>query len=346
MVLPLNLYQEKKGKKSKVDNDVASIIKKPNPFMNEDHFKSLIGVDLCLHGNSYWQITKNGLGNVTGIYPLDALSMDVKLLETGQIVYVYQTGTKGQVVLNSDEVLHFKIFSMNGITGLSPVSYNAMTISLGMSQTEFSDKQYLNGMNSNVVLSHPNIMSDEAYQRLRDSFTKQYTGIASSGKPILLEDGMKIEKLSMNNTDAQYLENRVLTKDEIASIFRISPHFINELSRATYSNIEHLSLDFVKYTLTPYLITIEKELEAKLSKKQQYFKFQTAGILRGDIMSRYQSYQIAINSGFMSRNEVRALEDMDIVEGLDEFMIPLNMAQNTKDGDEASVEITTESEAN
>ena len=345
--LPLNLYQDKQGKKEKLYNKLAAKLLRPNSFMTDFDFKSSMMVDLCLRGNSYWQIVTNGLREVTSIYPLDARRMKLQLKDDGTLVYVYMTGKNGEVALNSNEVLHFKMMSVDGLIGISPITYNSITLSSGMSQAEYVDKFYANGANSNILLTHPSILSDEAYARLRDSFTKQYTGVKNSGKPILVEDGVTLEKLSMSNTDSQFIESRVFNKNEIASIFRVPPHMVNEMSRSTFSNIEHQGLSFVKYTLLPYLTMIESELNEKLIlNNRQYFKFNVEGLLRGDILSRYQAHQIAINAGWMNRNEIRKLEDLDEAEGLDEFLTPMNQAQNTKDGQEAKIKIGAENETN
>jgi HK97 family phage portal protein len=335
--LPLNLYNEKGGKREKLNNKLTKALKRPNSFTTDFDFKSSIMVDLALRGNSYWQVVRSGLNDIVGIYQLDARNMTVSITTTGDVVYQYTSQTNGLVVLENYEVLHFKTLSLDGINGISPISYNQLSIASGMSQVEYLDKFYANGANSNVVLSHPSILSDEAYERLKGSFSKQYTGVKNSNKPILLEDSMRIEKLSINNTDSQYIETRTFTKNEIASIYRIPPHMVNEMSKSTFSNIEHQSLEFVKHTLMPYIVMIESELNEKLIKGyNQYFKFDINSLVRGDQQTRYTSYQIAIQNGWLSRNEVRALEDLDSVDGLDEYLTPLNMGQVTKDGQDGS----------
>lgn len=344
--LPIHLYEEKKNKRERLDNAITRRLENPNKFMSEFDFKSMIAVDSCLFGNSYWQITKNGLTDITGIYPLIPTQMKVEIKEDGDISYVYTSLKQGVVTLPADEVLHFKMLSLDGVVGISPIAYNALAISLGMSQSEYSDNFYKNGSNSSVILSHPATLKDDAYNRLKDSFTKEYTGVKNSHKPILLEDGMKIERLSITNADAQYIESRTFNKDEIAGIFRVPPHMVNEMSKSTFSNIEHQSLEFVKYSLMPYLVMIETELKNKLllksGRSKQYFKFNTNALVRGDIKTRYESYQIGIQSGFINRNEVRRLEDLDEADGLDEFIVPLNMTNVTKNGAENNGQLTTQ----
>lgn len=345
--LPLYLYQETKNKRNKQTNKLTRLLDNPNRFMSSFDFKSMVIVDLCLRGNSYWQIVRNKGLEVTGIYPLLADQMMIKVTEGGKVEYHYASTTQGLVVLADEEVLHFKMLSMDGIVGISPIAYNKLAISLGVSQLEYSDKFYQNGSNSAVVLSHPATLDDEAYNRLKSSFTKQYVGVKNSHKPILLEDGLKMERLSITNAEAQYIESRTFTKNDIASIFRVPPHMINEMSRATFSNIEHQSLEFVKYTLMPYMVMIETELNNKLtSSDKQYFKFYTNYLVRGDIKTRYEAYQIAIQNGFLNRNEVRALEDLDYAEGLDEFIVPLNMQNVTKTGQENNGDLTTQGNSN
>lgn len=335
--LPLNLYQEKGTKREKLDNKLTKLLARPNAFTTEFDFKSSIMIDLGLRGNSYWQIVRNGLGEVKSLYQLNATSISAKIRPNGDIVYSYISESLGEVLLESNEVLHFKMMSIDGINGISPITYNQMAIATGMSQLEYVDKFYANGANSNVVLSHPAILNDEAYERLKSSFKNQYVGVKNTNKPILLEDGMKIEKLSVSNTDSQFIENRIFTKNEIASIYRIAPHMINEMSKATFSNIEHQSLEFVKYTLMPYLVMMESELNEKLIlSNRQYFKYDTNALVRGDIKTRYEAYQLAITNGFLSRNEVRKMEDLDSIEGLDEMLTPMNMSQVTQGGQDVA----------
>lgn len=334
-ILPLYLYQETKDKRKKQTNKLTKILDNPNKFMSCYDFKSMLMVDLELRGNSYWQIVRNKGLEVTGIYPLLADQMMIKVVESGKVEYHYASTTQGLVILADEEVLHFKMMSMDGIVGISPVAYNKLSISLGMSQLEYSDKFYQNGSNSAVVLSHPAMLDEEAYNRLKSSFTKQYVGVKNSHKPLLLEDGMKIERLSITNAEAQYIESRTFTKNDIASIFRVPPHMINEMSRATFSNIEHQGMEYVKYTLMPYLVMIETELNNKLtSSDKQFFKFDVNELIRGDTKTRYESYQLAIQSGWMSPNEARAKEDMETVEGLDIYQVQMNMTQISKDGKE------------
>lgn len=333
--LPLALYQKKQNKKEKLSNKLTKKLKKPNAFMTDYDMKTAIMTDLCLNGNSFWQIVRNGLLEVTGIYPLHTKQMAIKLLDSGDIVYVYNTGKNGQVQLNSDEVLHFKMATLDGIIGISPITYNQLALSTAKAQSNFTDNYYKNGSNSSIVITHPQIMSDEAFERFKKSIDKNYSGSANSHKPIILEDGVKIDKLSMTNSDSQFIEQRIFSKNEIASIFRVPPHMVNEMSSSTFSNISHQSLSFVKYTLMPYLTMIESELNDKLlTSDRQYFKFNANALLRGDIVERYKAYNIGISSGFLSRNEVRALEDMDEIDGLDEMLVPQQSVQVTKDGQE------------
>ena len=348
--MPIHLYQKKDKRRTKLDNELSALIsRQPNPIMNSTTWKELIVTDLNLNGNHYCQIVRNGYG-VQGLYPLDPKKMKVKIRSNGKVVYEYAS-SKDNIVFNAEEVLHFKTLTLDGILGLSPIEYNALSLSLSMSTVEFGDKYYKNGANSNMVLQHPAELSDSAYDRLRSNFQKNFTGIANSHKPLLLEDGLTIERTSISNNDSQFLETRTFNKSEIASIFRVPPHLINEMSKSTFSNIEHQSLEFVKYTLMPTLVKIEEELNNKLLGNSKikdgfYFKHNVNSLLRGDVKSRYESYQVGIQSGFISRNEAREWEDLDPIDGLDEMIIPLNMANVTKDGMENNGELTTQENEN
>lgn len=311
----------------------------PNDDMTSVDYWQLVMVDLLLRGNHYSQIIRNNANKIVAIYPLVADNIQVLRLENGKLGYLYTHSTYGQVPLDSKEVLHFKGMTTDGIMGVSPISYNRHTIGASIAMETFGSTLFKNGANPSGVVSGKGVksMSDKAFERFKTSFRESYTGLMNAGKPLILEDGFDFTPVTISNKDGQYLESRKFTKSEIASIFRVPSHMINELDKATFSNIEHQSMQFVVDAVRPYAVRIEKECKRKLltaaEKKNHSMKFLLAALLRGDTKTRYEAYESAITKGcWMSRNEARELEDLNPVEGLDEMIIPLNYAKEGESG--------------
>lgn len=338
--LPLSVYKtETKNQKSFKSKDTNHPLynilhDEPNPDMTSFTFFQLVMVQLLLRGNFYAQIVRNNAGRITGFYPLDNEKMQVVRLESGRIAYVYSHDRLGQVGLESSEVLHFIGMSLDGIIGISAIAYNRHTIGASIAMETFGSTLFKNGATPSGVVSGKGVtsMSDTAFERFKQSFKESYQGMMNAGKPLILEDGFDFKPITISNKDGQYLESRKFTKSEIASIFRVPPHMINELDKATFSNIEHQSIQFVVDAVRPWAIRIEQETKRKCltpaEKKSHYFKFNMGALLRGDTQSRYTAYESAITKGcWMSRNEARELEDLNPIDGLDEMIVPLNFGE-------------------
>jgi HK97 family phage portal protein len=203
----------------------------------------------------------------------------------------------------------------------------------------FGSTLFKNGANPSGVVSGKSVkaMSDQAFDNFKKSFEDKYQGMMNAGKPLILEEGYEFKPITISNKDGQYLESRKFTKEEIASMYRIPPHMVNLLDKATFANIEHQSIQFVVDAVRPWAIRIEQEIKRKsftpAEKKNYYVKFNMGALLRGDTQSRYTAYESAITKGcWMSRNEARELEDLNPIDGLDEMIVPLNYG---KEGDSA-----------
>ncbi|GAH49428.1 unnamed protein product, partial [marine sediment metagenome] len=202
----------------------------------------------------------------------------------------------------------------------------------------FGSKFFSKGAKSSGALEHPDKLSPNAHKNLQQSIAKQISG-ENIHSPLILEEGMKWKQLSVAPEDAQFLETRKFQVTDIARIFRIPPHMVGDLERATFTNIEHQSLDFVIHTIRPWLVRWEQAISRDLIADDDIFaEFLVDGLLRGDIKSRYEAYGKAITDGWLNRNEVRALENKNPEEGLDEFLVPLNMtpAGQEQEGQEQS----------
>jgi len=256
----------------------------------------------------------------------------------GKRAYLYDLGGK-KVPVPADEILHIPgLPSDNGLIGLSPIEYNRKALQLGATTQQFGLNFFDKGANASGAFATDGELSDESYARLKKDLNENYVGMQNSGKPLLLEGGLKFERISIPNNDAQFLETRKYQKEEIASIFRVPMHMINSLENATFSNIEHQSLEFVQFTILPWIKRIEQAMNMQLltaeERKRYSIKFNVDSLLRGDFKTRTEGYGTMIQNGIMSVNEARALENMNPVDGGDKRYMQMNMTTIEKLGEE------------
>ncbi len=311
--LPLHTYQyTESGKEKMYTHPLYHLLHdEPNPEMTSFTFRETLMSHLLLWGNSYSQIIRNGLGEVIGLYPLLPHKMDVKRgISDEKIYYIYQTDTKGQVILPSDEVLHIPGLGFDGLIGYSPIAMTKNALGLGLASEEYGSKFFANGGTLSGVLEHPGHLKEP--EKLRAEWERVYGGSGNAHKTAILEEGMKYTPISTNPSDAQFLETRKFQVNEICRIFRVPPHMVADLEKSSFNNIEQQSLDFVVNTIRPWLVRIEQSIMQKLLKPEEkskiFVSFNVDGLLRGDYQSRMNGYAIGIQNGFMSPNDVRELE--------------------------------------
>jgi len=344
--LPLQFYKYGPGgsKIKAVDHPLYFLLHdEPNPEMTSFVFRETLMTHLLLWGNAYAQIIRNGKGEVTAIYPLMPDRMKVDRDEYGQLYYEYtvytgddvagrsKTDSAFQIVrLSPHDVLHIPGLGFDGLAGYSPIAMAKNALGLAMATEEYGSAFFKNGAAPSAVLEHPGTLKDPS--RVRESWNATFGGSSNSGKIAVLEEGMKYTPISIAPEQAQFLETRKFQIDEIARIFRIPPHMIGDLERATFSNIEFQSIEFVKYTLDPWVNRWEQNLKRALLTKDEkmhyFFVLNVDGLMRGDYKSRMEGYAIGVNNGFMSPNDVRSLENMDKIPeemGGDLYMVNGNM---------------------
>jgi len=332
--LPIHLMKRtaKSGKVTK-EKDYANPLYNllnlsPNGEMSRFNWIESMMMNLVSRGNGYTQIIRNGRDKVVALYPLLSDNMRIVRSESGELAYIYNTAKTGDVWLEKSQVLHVRGLSLDGISGMSPIMYSANSIGLSMALEEFGSNFFKNGANPGAVYEMPNKLSDDAFERLRTSLKEKYESLKNSGKPMLLEEGLQFKQIGVANNESQFLESRKFQKSEIASIFRIPPHLVNDLEHATFTNIEQQSLEFVTYTLTPWVQRFEQALNIALfAETDNYASFNMDAMIRGDIKSRYDAHGTAIRDGWLTRNEVREQEGKNPLDGLDEPILPLNMTQ-------------------
>ena len=338
--LPLNVYRytDSGGKEKAIDHTLYRLLHdEPNPEMSSFIFRETLMTHLLLWGNAYAQIIRNGKGEVVALYPLMPDRMTVDRDRNGRLYYKYTksnddapTLENGSVYLDPSDVLHVPGLGFDGLVGYSPIAMAKNAIGLAIAAEEYGSKFYANGAAPSGVLEHPGTLKDP--ERVRNSWNSTFGGSSNSHKVAVLEEGMKYTPISISPNEAQFLETRKFQINEIARIFRVPPHMVGDLEKSSFSNIEQQSLEFVKYTLDPWVIRWEQALYRSLlteeEKKELFFKFNVEGLLRGDYASRMNGYATARQNGWMSANDIRELEDLDRIPeelGGDLYLVNGNM---------------------
>lgn len=329
--LPLHVY-EKTGASRFVNNNHPVdflLANEPNRWMTSFTFRETMQTQLCLHGNGYAYIERNGGNQPIALHWLKKDDVDVVTYKND---IHYRVRNRG--IVQIEDMIHIPALTLDGIIGLSPIAAARENIQLGLATQKFGYNFFKNGANLNGYITVPEVLTDEAYERLKSSWDSRYTGNNKNSQTAILEQGSKYERMGIPPEDAQFLQTRKFQINEIARIFRVPPHMIGDLEKATFSNIEHQAIEFVTHTITPWLVRWEQELNRKLfaqhERGKMYVKFNTNALLRGDAKARGDFYARLFNVGAISQNDIRSLEDMNAVEGGDRYFVPLNMIPATK----------------
>ena len=340
--LPLHLYKyTASGSKEKALSHPLYFLlhDEPNPEMSSFVFRETLMTHLLLWGNAYAQIIRNGKGEVVALYPLMPNRMSVDRDYSGALYYTYTrysdeapTMNGMTVTLRPSDVLHIPGLGFDGLVGYSPIAMAKNAIGMAIACEEYGAKFFANGAAPGGVLEHPGTIKDP--QKVRDSWNAAYQGSSNSHRVAVLEEGMKYQSIGISPEQAQFLETRKFQINEIARIFRVPPHMVGDLEKSSFSNIEQQSLEFVKYTLDPWVIRWEQAISRSLlrpdEKKLYFAKFNVDGLLRGDYVSRMNGYATARQNGWMSANDIRELENLDRIPpelGGDLYLINGNMTK-------------------
>ena len=341
--LPLHVYRynDAGGKEKAISHPLYMLLHdEPNPEMSAFSFRETLMTHLLLWGNGYAQVVRNGRGEVIALYPLMPDRMTVDRNTQGHLFYEYTRtdgdvrtmGGKSTVRLAPSDVLHIPGLGFDGLVGYSPIAMAKNAIGMGLACDEYGASFYQNGAQPGGVLEHPGVVKDP--KRVRDSWNAIYQGSSNAHRIAVLEEGMAYKPISISPEQAQFLETRKFQIDEIARIFRVPPHMVGDLEKSSFSNIEQQSLEFVKYTLSPWITRWEQSVHRALllpGEKQRYFvRFNVEGLLRGDYKSRMDGYAVARQNGWMSANDIRELENLDRIlpeDGGDLYLINGNMTR-------------------
>lgn len=328
--LPLQVYERTtEGKVLASEHPLYNLLhNSPNPNMTSFIFRETMMANTIRGGNSYAKIIRKGSQDVVELEFLDPATVEPKM-NGKKLVYKVD----GQD-LSADKILHISGLGFDGIKGKSLLDVARENIELALSAQKFGANYFKNGANLSGVIEHPARLSSEAATRLRNSWNAKYSGINNSHSTAILEEGAKFTKIGSTPNESQFTETRKFMVTEMARLLLIPPHKLADLEKASFSNIEQQSIDFVVYCIRPWLVRWEQEMNRKLFKVAEngrYFvEFNLSGLLRGDSAARGEFYLKMLQNGVFSINDVRSLENMNAVAGGDEHFVQLNMIPLSK----------------
>lgn len=343
--MPLFTYRKQLDKNKEEANDIGLydiLHYEPNYEMTPFNFKEALMMNLCLGGNGYAQkvFSSSKIPELLALYPLDYENITPERdKSTKRMIYKVKYddgGISKEKDMTREYIFHIPGVSMNGITGIIPINYASKAIELGLTYETFGINFYKNGANTNMALTHPKTLKDDARIRLKEQVNEKVTGLRNVNKPWLLEDGMTIKELTIKPVDSQLLESKYFSIEEICRFYRVPLHLVQHLLRATNNNIEHQSLEFIIYTMLPWAKRIEENINLQLLNREQrkagYFaEFKMDVFLRGDMAARATAYAQGRQWGWLSVNDIRRLENMNPIPNGDIYLTPANMYEAGKE---------------
>lgn len=333
--LPLILYKREAAggsrKKRDSQHSLFDILRyEPNPEMSAVDFWEMMIGHMALRGKGYAHIDFTRGGDVKALWPMHPDTVQLKRSRDGVLYYEQDAGGEKRKI-PAWQMFHPHLFGPNGLDGYSPIRQAKEGIGLALSAEEYGGRFFSNDSRPGGILEHPGKLSPEAHKNLLDSIESSHGGVGRSHKTMITEEGMTWKQIGIAPDDAQFLETRKFQVTEIARLFRVPPHMIADLEKATFSNIEHQGIEFVVHTVRPWAVRIEQAIHrtllAKTEKRTHFAEFLVDGLLRGDISSRYTAYSIGRQWGWLNANEIRELENMNPMppESGDVYLHPMNM---------------------
>jgi HK97 family phage portal protein len=332
--LPLNLFESKGDKREKAINHPLQDLftNGPNQFMTKQEWIQLIIRQLFLYGNHYSFINRTSKG-IAELLPLDPNSVEPVLDENFNVLYKVTFPDKTQNILEPSEVLHFKIGMKTPIMGCSPFAEAKDSVGLSIALERFASKLFSNGARPGGILSAP-VLTTEQTEQIKEDWNSAYGGVENANRVAVLSGGLAWQSVGMSSDDAQFIDTKRVSRNELAGMIGVPPHMIGGMENATFSNIEHQAIEFVIHALNPVLVGIEERIRKTLltdkERKTYYAKFNVNAILRGDMKARSDFYTKMLQNGAFSPNEIRNLEDMNPRENGDIYLTPMNMTINAK----------------
>lgn len=323
--LPINVVQAQGGIRKTIDHPMAQLLREPNMAMTGQTFTEVLVAHLETHGEAYFEKVPGSDGRPAAIWPLEPSRITP---ERRGASLVFKVSTKNGVVETDQRQIGFfknAITSPDGVRGVSPITLLNRELSAAKAARDFAANYFNNGAAPSGVLSHPAALGDKAAESLRRQFKDRYAGAKNSGSTLVLEEGMTWSTTGAAPQASQLIETRQYSISDVARIWRLPPHLLADLSRSTFSNAESEMLSLVTHSLRPRLVRLEQQLNMALLTPEERqgglsFSFNLDGLLRGSLMDRYKSYQIGVTTGFLNRQECRALENREAVPGLETFL--------------------------
>lgn len=313
--MPLHVYQElpNSGHKKAAQLPIYRILhREPNPWETSFTFRAVAMVHLCLYGNAYAEIEYDGFGKIRALWPIPPWCCKPMLTtQKGLFYQVTMPDTKEIKNIQDYRMLHVMGLGTDGFQGLSPIRQHMESIGISLAAEEFGAAFFGNGMNVGGVVEHPGELSDQGSENLRKSLNEKYAGLGNASRLMLLEEGMKYQKVGIPPDEAQFLETRQFQVEDVARMYNVQPHKIMHLLHATFSNIEHQGIEFVTDTILPWAVNFEQEYDRKLLPDGFYTKHSLEGLLRGDSAARATFYRELSYLGALSPDEIREKEDMN-----------------------------------
>lgn len=329
--LPLPLYQRMipRGKKRVPDNRLYPILHDmPNREMSSFEFREALEGHLLTWGNAFAEIERDNAGRILGLWPLRPDRMKVGRID-GELAYQYKLGGAEPVILSADQVFHLRGFGYDGIVGYSPIQQAREALALAKATEKFGASWFGNGSRPGGVLTHPNKLTPEAKTRLKESWESAQRGLDNASRVAVLEEGIEWKQIGVPPEDSQFLETRGFQLSEVARLYNVPLHMLAHPERVANNTVEQQSIEFTTHTMRPWFVRWEQGIARSLltpAERKQYFaEFVIAGLLRGEIQSRYTAYATGRQNGWLSANDIREIENMNPVEGGDVYLVPLNM---------------------
>jgi len=327
--LPLIVYRRlENGGKDRVKSKIAELLRfRPNPWMSSFQFFETAMAHVLLWGNSYSHIRKNMSGVPVAIIPLHPSDVTPKFDENRELFYnVFQRETGVRSFLAKD-ILHVAGLAFDGISGKSVIRTARQSIGSAMATEEFAGKYWSGGAKPYGFLSHPGQLGAEGRKKLKESWQ------ADEKKIAVLEGGIKSEQIGIPPEDSQFLQTREFQATDVARVFRVPGHMIGIHDSQPRANVEQEAIDFVTHTLGAWIRRIEQEVTFKFFDNSELFaEFLVDSHLRGDTETRFKAYSMALQNGWLSRNEVRTLENRNPIEGGDSYTVQLNLTDISQIG--------------
>lgn len=336
--LPLNVYRRIGGSSKEPDRRHplhALLHDAPNPLMTSFAFRECLTGHLLLWGNAYALIERRQ-GRIAALWPLRPDRVRVQQ-DGADLSYEYEHHGEAMLVAGRDDVLHIQGLGFDGVIGYSPIGVARQAVGMTLAAEEYGARFFGNNAAPGGVLTTDRRLNPDTVERIKESWNQAHQGPERAFRTAILEEGLSWQSIGMKPEEAQFIETRKFQTQEIARLYRVPPHMIGDLDRATFSNIEHQALEFVTHTMRPWLVRWEQELNRKLFRRPDTFaEFNVDGLLRGDIEARYRAYAVARQWGWLSANDIRDRENMNPIADGDVYLTPLNMIPAGTEQDDAA----------